>query len=46
MADFSSGMTVQELTADGLQGLAPTVVTMAEAEGLDTQTCSDHRVEN
>ena len=26
---------VVPLTADGLQGLAPTVVTMAEAEGLD-----------
>ncbi|MEZ9291045.1 histidinol dehydrogenase [Vibrio lentus] len=35
LADFSKRMTVQELTADGLQGLAPTVVTMAEAEGLD-----------
>ncbi|MEZ9792655.1 histidinol dehydrogenase, partial [Vibrio splendidus] len=31
----SKRMTVQELTADGLKGLAPTVVTMAEAEGLD-----------
>ena len=28
-------MTVQELSADGLKGLASTVVTMAEAEGLD-----------
>ncbi|CAK2188106.1 histidinal/histidinol dehydrogenase [Vibrio crassostreae] len=35
LADFSKRMTVQELTADGLKGLAPTVVTMAEAEGLD-----------
>ncbi|EJY5650091.1 histidinol dehydrogenase [Vibrio cholerae] len=35
LADFSKHMTVQELTADGLQLLAPTVVTMAEAEGLD-----------
>lgn len=35
LADFSKRMTVQELTADGLQLLAPTVVTMAEAEGLD-----------
>ncbi|HGP6381523.1 TPA: histidinol dehydrogenase, partial [Vibrio cholerae] len=33
LADFSKRMTVQELTADGLQLLAPTVVTMAEAEG-------------
>ncbi|HGE6105611.1 TPA: histidinol dehydrogenase [Vibrio cholerae] len=35
LADFSKRMTVQELTADGLQLLAPTVVMMAEAEGLD-----------
>ncbi|EKF9471227.1 histidinol dehydrogenase [Vibrio cholerae] len=35
LADFCKRMTVQELTADGLQLLAPTVVTMAEAEGLD-----------
>ncbi len=35
LADFSKRMTVQELTADGFQLLAPTVVTMAEAEGLD-----------
>ncbi|MEZ8102918.1 histidinol dehydrogenase [Vibrio bivalvicida] len=35
LADFSKRMTVQELTADGLKELAPTVVTMAEAEGLD-----------
>lgn len=35
LADFSKRMTVQELTAQGLQTLAPTVVTMAEAEGLD-----------
>ncbi|MGF1805221.1 histidinol dehydrogenase [Aliivibrio sifiae] len=35
LADFSKRMTVQELTADGLKGLAPTVVTIADAEGLD-----------
>ncbi len=35
LADFSKRMTVQELSAAGLQQLAPTVVTMAEAEGLD-----------
>ncbi len=35
LADFSKRMTVQELSADGLQALAPTVVKMAEAEGLD-----------
>lgn len=35
LADFCKRMTVQELSADGIRGLAPTVVTMAEAEGLD-----------
>ncbi|BDU36653.1 Histidinol dehydrogenase [Vibrio nigripulchritudo SFn27] len=35
LADFSKRMTVQELTAEGLKTLAPTVVTMADAEGLD-----------
>lgn len=35
LADFSKRMTVQELSAEGLKGLASTVVTMAEAEGLD-----------
>ncbi|MCX8805207.1 histidinol dehydrogenase [Vibrio parahaemolyticus] len=35
LADFSKRMTVQELSAEGLQNLAPTVVTMAKAEGLD-----------
>ncbi|MCA2017041.1 histidinol dehydrogenase [Vibrio tritonius] len=35
LADFSKRMTVQELSADGLQSLAPTVVAMANAEGLD-----------
>ncbi|BCL69168.1 histidinol dehydrogenase [Vibrio nigripulchritudo] len=35
LADFSKRMTVQELTAEGLKALAPTVVTMADAEGLD-----------
>lgn len=35
LADFSKRMTVQELSKQGLQNLAPTVVTMAEAEGLD-----------
>ncbi|KJY81121.1 histidinol dehydrogenase [Vibrio nigripulchritudo] len=35
LADFSKRMTVQELTAEGLKILAPTVVTMADAEGLD-----------
>ncbi len=35
LADFSKRMTVQQLTPDGLKELATTVVTMAEAEGLD-----------
>ncbi|MGV3002533.1 histidinol dehydrogenase [Vibrio sp. E150_018] len=35
LADFSKRMTVQELSKEGLKGLAQTVVTMAEAEGLD-----------
>ncbi len=35
LADFSKRMTVQELSAEGLKNLASTVVTMAEAEGLD-----------
>ncbi len=35
LADFSKRMTVQELSKEGLMNLAPTVVTMAEAEGLD-----------
>lgn len=47
LADFSKRMTVQELTADGLQLLAPTVVTMAEAEGLDAhKRAVTIRVEN
>ncbi|MCG3865848.1 MULTISPECIES: histidinol dehydrogenase [unclassified Photobacterium] len=35
LADFSKRMTVQELSADGLLGLAKTVTTIADAEGLD-----------
>ncbi|MCG6365537.1 histidinol dehydrogenase [Vibrio fluvialis] len=35
LADFSKRITVQELSAEGLQTLAPTVVAMANAEGLD-----------
>jgi histidinol dehydrogenase len=35
LADFSKRMTIQQLSAEGLRLLAPTVVTMAEAEGLD-----------
>lgn len=32
---FMRKITYQELTPEGLSGLAPTVITMAEAEGLD-----------
>ena len=35
LADFSKRMTIQELSQDGLSGLASTVITMADAEGLD-----------
>jgi len=35
LADFSKRMTVQELTSEGLKGLASTVTVMADAEGLD-----------
>ncbi len=35
LADFCKRMTVQELSASGLQSLAPTVVAIANAEGLD-----------
>ncbi|EAR54064.1 histidinol dehydrogenase [Photobacterium sp. SKA34] len=35
LADFSKRMTVQELSEDGLLGLAKTVTTIADAEGLD-----------
>ncbi|MGF1724123.1 histidinol dehydrogenase [Photobacterium nomapromontoriensis] len=35
LADFCKRMTVQELTTNGLLQLAPTVVAIAEAEGLD-----------
>ena len=31
---FYRKMTLQEITREGLQGLAGTIVTMAEAEGL------------
>ncbi len=35
VADFQRGMTIQELTRDGLEGLASTVTTLAALEGLD-----------
>lgn len=34
LADFSKRMTVQELTPQGLANIAPTVTTLAHAEGL------------
>lgn len=33
--DFTKRITVQELTPEGLRGLAPTACTMADMEGLD-----------
>jgi histidinol dehydrogenase len=33
--DFVKGVTVQELSPDGLRALGPTAVTLAELEGLD-----------
>ncbi|NAW68855.1 histidinol dehydrogenase [Vibrio sp. V27_P1S3P104] len=38
LADFSKRMTVQELSVDGLISLAPTVVAIANAEGLDAHS--------
>ena len=35
LADFQKRMSVQELTAEGLRGLQPTVSTLARLEGLD-----------
>jgi len=35
LADFTKRFTVQELTKSGLQNLAETVTTLADAEGLD-----------
>ncbi len=35
LADFQRGMTIQELSRAGLDGLAPTVTTLAALEGLD-----------
>jgi histidinol dehydrogenase len=34
-ADYMRVMAVQRLTRDGLKGLAPTIVTLARAEGLE-----------
>ncbi len=35
VSDFQKQLTFQELTYDGLAGLAPTVLTLAQLEGLD-----------
>jgi histidinol dehydrogenase len=35
MDSFMRKMTLQELTREGLESLAPTIVNMAQAEGLD-----------
>lgn len=35
LMDFMKRMTVQELSADGLQDLGPTAITIAQLEGLD-----------
>lgn len=37
---FMKKITFQELTQDGLQGLSQTIVTMAEAEGLDAHAAA------
>lgn len=37
---FIKKITFQELTPDGLRGLAPTIVTMADAEGLDAHAAA------
>ena len=38
MDSFFRKMTLQEITREGLAGLAPTIVSMARAEGLDAHT--------
>ena len=37
---FLRKITFQELTRAGLEGLAPTIETMAEAEGLDAHAAA------
>lgn len=37
---FMRRMTIQELSADGLRSLAPTIVTMADAEGLEAHAAA------
>ncbi|HVW68343.1 MAG TPA: histidinol dehydrogenase [Steroidobacteraceae bacterium] len=41
--DFVKGVTVQELTPEGLQALGPTAVTLAELEGLDAHASAVSR---
>jgi histidinol dehydrogenase len=38
--DFMRGMTVQELSADGLRALGPTAVVLARLEGLDAHAAA------
>jgi histidinol dehydrogenase len=40
VADFQRRMTIQELTRDGLAGLAPTVTALAGLEGLDAHAAA------
>jgi histidinol dehydrogenase len=40
LADFQRRMTLQELSPDGLAGLAPTVITLAQLEGLDAHAAA------
>jgi len=40
VGDFLRGMTVQELSADGLRQLGPTAVTLADLEGLDAHAAA------
>jgi histidinol dehydrogenase len=40
VADFQRRMTLQEVTRDGLAGLAPTVTRLASLEGLDAHAAA------
>lgn len=40
LGDFQRRMTLQEVTRDGLAGLAPTVTTLARLEGLDAHAAA------
>ena len=37
---FMRKMTIQEISADGIRGLAPTIIAMAEAEGLEAHAAA------